>query len=363
MSEHIRGGYILLARQMMESDFFKFTPCCREVYLWLLLSVNFVDGKRFKRGQMFTSIGKIREELAWYVGFRKHQYSDNQIRTALNNLVNHDMIHTAKTTRGLHVTVCNYDTYQNPDNYDARTVKRRDQRADQRNETDNKPELYQKKEKNNNNNKKEIDKGIKDKTDISSIKDKDYSSVNTSVTSLEYSNQRQEYVEVVSEDRKNLGILTNELIEVSKSWLPYQPESERYLVQSVIKSLGFEKAKNVTEYYGKRVNKEDTPIKSSAYWWKSGIYAWANKEQAGKPVEKKVKRKCEACKVTQEFEKDNIPPFCPLCNEGQLLTKLEWNQLQATNNPSPKEEVQEEPTSEDEARVKAFLNMFGESNR
>ena len=50
MSDHIRGGYILLARQMMESDFFKFTPCCREVYLWLLLSVNFVDGKRFKRG-------------------------------------------------------------------------------------------------------------------------------------------------------------------------------------------------------------------------------------------------------------------------------------------------------------------------
>ena len=87
MSDHIRGGYILLARQMMESDFSSLLLAVVKFIIWLLLSVNFVDGKRFKQGQMFTSIGKIREELAWYVGFRKHQYSDNQIRTALNNLV------------------------------------------------------------------------------------------------------------------------------------------------------------------------------------------------------------------------------------------------------------------------------------
>ena len=351
MSDHIRGGYILLARQMMESDFFKFTPCCREVYLWLLLSVNFVDGKRFKRGQMFTSIGKIREELAWYVGFRKHQYSDNQIRTALNNLVSHDMIHTAKTTRGLHVTVCNYDTYQNPDNYDARTVKRRGQRSDQHNETSNKPELYQKNEKNNNNNKKE--------KDIDSIKDKDYSAVKTSVSSYEYDNQRQEYVEVVSEDKKNLGKLTTELINVSKSWLPYQPESERYLESAGIKSLGYDKAKNVTEYYGSRVHKEETPIKSSAYWWKSGIYAWANKGQAVKPAEKKTKRRCEACKTTQSFDPDKVPPICPLCNEGQLLTSMEWS----VRFPQPKPEVKQEEvlTEEQEfhkGNVEAFLSKF-----
>ena len=353
MSEHIRGGYILLARQMMESDFFKFTPCCREVYLWLLLSVNFVDGKRFKRGQMFTSIGKIREELAWYVGFRKHQYSDNQIRTALNNLVSHDMIHTAKTTRGLHVTVCNYDTYQNPDNYDARTVKKREQRSDQHNETDNKPELYQKKEKNNNNNKKEID--------IDKIKDKDYSSVRTSVSSYEFDNQRQEYVEVVSEEKKNLGILTTELINISKSWLPFQPESERYLVSSVIKSLGFDKAKAVTEFYGKRVHKEETPIKSSAYWWKSGIYAWANKGQASKPVESKVKRRCETCKTIQSFAKDEIPSICPLCNEGQLLSSREW-QITFPEKPQPQTEPKEEPMSAEDEQAKenvmAFLDKF-----
>jgi hypothetical protein len=330
--------------------------------MWLLLKVNYVDGRKFKRGQMFTSIGKIREELAWYVGFRKHQYTDNQIRTALNNLVTHDMIHTAKTTRGLHVTVCNYDTYQNPDNYDARTVKKREPRNDPRNDIQQKPELYQKNEKNNNNNKKEIDKEDKDKTDISSIKDKDYSSVNTSVTSLEFSNQRQEYVEVVSEERKNLGVLTSELIRISKSWLPYQPESERYLVQSVIKTLGFEKAKSVTEFYGSRVRKEETPIKSSAYWWKSGIYSWANKDQASKPVEKKVQRKCDSCKVKQAFSKDSIPGICPLCNEGQLLSEFEWSAT-FPSTPQSRPEEQREPTSEDEAKVKEFLNMFGGSKR
>lgn len=343
----------------MESDFFNFTPCCREVYLWLLLNVNFVDGRKFKRGQMFTSIGKIREELAWYVGFRKNQYTDNQIRTALNNLVTNEMINTAKTTRGLHITVCNYDTYQNPDNYDARTVKKREQRSDQRNDIQNKHELYQKNEKNNNNNKKEIDKEDKVKTDINSIKDKDYSSVNTSVTSLEYDNQRQEYVEVVSEDRKNLGKLVTSLIEISKSWMPFQPESERYLVSHAIKSLGYDKAKEVTEMYSRQVAKEETPIKSSAYWWKSGIFAWANKGQAVKPIEPKIKKKCEACKVTQEFEKDNVPPFCQLCKEGQLLSQMEWSlQFPSKPKPQPKEEPLTEDEEEAKANVEAFLDKF-----
>ena len=318
-----------------------------------------MDGRKFKRGQMFTSIGKIREELAWYVGFRKHQYTDNQIRTALNNLVTHEMIDTAKTTRGLHITVCNYDTYQNPDNYEARKGQRTVQRSDQRNDTQEKPELYQKKEKNNNNNKKDIDK------EISEIKDKDYSSVNTSVTSLEYDNQRQEYVEVVSEDRKNLAKLVTSLVEISKSWMPFQPESERYLVSHVIKQLGYDKAKEITEMYSRQVHKEETPIKSSAYWWKSGIFAWANKGQASKPIEKKIKRRCETCHTTQSFEQAKIPAICPLCSEGQLLSANEWSIRFPVEQPKPqpKEETLTEEESEAKANVEAFLEKFRSHRR
>ena len=107
--------------------------------------------------------------------------------------------------------------------------------------------------------------------------------------------------------------------------------------------------------------KEETPIKSSAYWWRHGIYAWANKGQASKPVESKVKRRCETCKTIQSFTKDEIPGICPLCNEGQLLSSREW-QITFPEKPQPQTEPKEEPMSAEDEQAKenvmAFLDSF-----
>ena len=55
------------------------------------------------------------------VGWRKEAYSKSDCETAMKWLKKHTMITTTKTTRGLIVTILNYDIYQNPKNYENHT--------------------------------------------------------------------------------------------------------------------------------------------------------------------------------------------------------------------------------------------------
>ena len=118
----IKGGYILQPRSYDKSNVFnKLTPCGREVWTYILRNVNYVDNGFFKRGTGFFNISQIKEDLHWVIGYTKRTYSKNQLNTALKRLRSADMIQSAKTSRGLIITVCKYDYYQNPKNYEART--------------------------------------------------------------------------------------------------------------------------------------------------------------------------------------------------------------------------------------------------
>ncbi len=55
------------------------------------------------------------------VGWRKIRYSKWDCERALKVLKKATMITTRKTTKGMVVTVCNYDFYQNPKNYESHT--------------------------------------------------------------------------------------------------------------------------------------------------------------------------------------------------------------------------------------------------
>jgi hypothetical protein len=63
-------------------------------------------------------MSEIMEALSWSVGYRKMTYSKTQVAKALRRLCEDSLLTTAKTTRGLIVTVCNYSYYQNPKNYE-----------------------------------------------------------------------------------------------------------------------------------------------------------------------------------------------------------------------------------------------------
>jgi hypothetical protein len=47
------------------------------------------------------------------------RYSKNDCETAMKYLTKHTMITTTKTTRGMIVTICKYDYYQNPTSYES----------------------------------------------------------------------------------------------------------------------------------------------------------------------------------------------------------------------------------------------------
>ncbi len=119
----IPNGYYIKARCIQESAIANAPPHIREIWDWLLKEANHADGKShgriIRRGQCVRRYEDILKGLSWYVGFRKESYTKWQCETAMKWLTKHEMVTTEKTTRGLIITICNYDHYQNPANYES----------------------------------------------------------------------------------------------------------------------------------------------------------------------------------------------------------------------------------------------------
>lgn len=116
----IKGGFYIKARCIQESDIATAPPHVREIWDWFIMKANHKDHKNLKRGQLLTSYRQILDGLCWYVGYRKCSYSKGQCETATKYLTKREMITTTKTTRGMIVTVLNYDKFQDPKNYENR---------------------------------------------------------------------------------------------------------------------------------------------------------------------------------------------------------------------------------------------------
>jgi hypothetical protein len=125
VESRIPGGYYLKARKTQASWIAHAPPHVREIWDWLLMNASFEERqageKIIKRGQLLTSYEDIREGLHWMVGWRKERYSKWDCEKAMKALTKATMITTQKTTRGLIVTIQNYDYYQNPKNYESHT--------------------------------------------------------------------------------------------------------------------------------------------------------------------------------------------------------------------------------------------------
>lgn len=116
----IKGGFYLKARCIDGAGIAHAPPHIREIYDWLVRNSMFVDGEQLKRGQLIATYDDIRDGLCWFVGFRKMRYSKWDCEKALKWLTEKRMILTEKTTRGLIITICNYDEDQNPKNYEIK---------------------------------------------------------------------------------------------------------------------------------------------------------------------------------------------------------------------------------------------------
>lgn len=121
----IVGGYILKPRIIQDSDISDCSPCVRETWDYLIREANHKDYKNgkfeIKRGQLFRTYDEILDALSWNVGWRKKTYTENQMKQAMKNLREHGRITTQKKPGGVLITICKYDFYQNPDNYEQTT--------------------------------------------------------------------------------------------------------------------------------------------------------------------------------------------------------------------------------------------------
>ena len=138
----IEGGYYIKARKIQNSEIAHAPPHVREIWDWLLKEANHKDNGNIKRGQMVRSYKDIQNGLLWKIGYRTERYSKNHCEITMRWLTKRLMIHTEKTTRGMVITIINYDTYQNPNNYETynETYKkhtRRIQSVDTINKNDN----------------------------------------------------------------------------------------------------------------------------------------------------------------------------------------------------------------------------------
>ncbi|RXQ89487.1 hypothetical protein EO244_14060 [Ancylomarina salipaludis] len=116
-------GWVKFSRKFYSSEIANKPPHFREIFVWLVVNANHKaarsSGRIINRGQKFTSYQEIQDALRWFVGARKVRYKKHQIEAAMKWLRNQGMVATLKTTRGIIVTIVNYDLYQ--DKIDSRT--------------------------------------------------------------------------------------------------------------------------------------------------------------------------------------------------------------------------------------------------
>lgn len=128
----IPGGYYIKARAIQKSNIMRQPPHVREIWDYLLMNANHSDrkygGYSIKRGQLFRTYKQIREDLSWNVGWRKETYNENQTKKAMKFLREALMIDTTKEPGGVLITICNYELYQDPRNYE-RTSERTNERT------------------------------------------------------------------------------------------------------------------------------------------------------------------------------------------------------------------------------------------
>jgi len=128
----IKGGYYIKARIIQESEICCMPPHYREIWDWLLMNANHKDckvrGRVIKRGQLLCSSSDVLNGLAWKVGYRLERYKITDYENTMKFLRRRGMIATTRTGRGIIVTICNYDYYQNPKNYECRNGYRNEYR-------------------------------------------------------------------------------------------------------------------------------------------------------------------------------------------------------------------------------------------
>lgn len=113
MEEKIKGGYILLARNIIESQIWQKPAEYLKIWIYILCRVQWKQSKKTKIGENFFNFSK--EKIPGVTRFQMYEF----LRWAktLNPTDLTTQITTEKTTRGIWLKVTKYAYYQDVNNY------------------------------------------------------------------------------------------------------------------------------------------------------------------------------------------------------------------------------------------------------
>jgi hypothetical protein len=124
MSDKFRRGFVALSRDLLDSSLWQLPPDHLRVALYLLLKarhgkkkISLTDGTKIGRGELVTSMLLIAENCSYYENRIIHEMSRKKALNIVNNLAKIGFLERNSHSKGTHITICNYDTYQDPDNY------------------------------------------------------------------------------------------------------------------------------------------------------------------------------------------------------------------------------------------------------
>lgn len=107
-------GCVMLARKIQESEIWIKKPSWwYKTWTHILMKVNHRNNPQFKRGTSFFNAKKIYNDCY----LCNEGIKEEALKNFIKFLKKRCMITTQKTTRGFILTVCNYEFYQNLDNY------------------------------------------------------------------------------------------------------------------------------------------------------------------------------------------------------------------------------------------------------
>lgn len=116
----IPGGYILLSRKILDSDLMDKPGHFLKLWIWMLSKAFWKDGHEYKRGQLITSITEM-QDVGMYQrgGHMVGRLTKDQVRSAYGYFAKAGMITIANPTKKILISIINFDSYQNPTNYET----------------------------------------------------------------------------------------------------------------------------------------------------------------------------------------------------------------------------------------------------
>ena len=128
MNEYFSLGYVILSRNVFDSNLWQLPPDHFRVAIYLITKARhktkphkLPDGLIISRGELVTSMSAIAENCSYYENRTVREMSRKKVLNILQNLENIGFLIRNSHRLGTHIKLCNYESYQNPESYKSHT--------------------------------------------------------------------------------------------------------------------------------------------------------------------------------------------------------------------------------------------------